>query len=112
MDSSWICVGLAGCAFFCSLLGAAVASPQKQAGLGCLLGLLLGPIGVLIAVLVRGKPASALPVSCHSCKKIIQPGDPACPHCGADRPDARGQRAMRKGLAYRTGRALARRLRR
>lgn len=115
MDSSWLCFGLAVCGF----LGAAVASSKNRAGTGLVLGLLLGPIGVLVAALLgdaskgRNDPRCAvLPVTCSSCKGVVQSGDPACPHCGADRPPMRGKHETRRGWPHRLGRKLGSLLRR
>jgi len=42
----------------CAVLGAAVSSPEKKA-LGAVLGLFLGPLGVLIAALACRSPRAA-----------------------------------------------------
>lgn len=52
--------GLLAGALICGCLGMAVASGKNQAGMGFALGLLLGPLGILIAVLL---PKKAEPTS-------------------------------------------------
>ena len=110
MDSL-LCVVLAVCGVF----GAVIGGSKNRAGTGLLLGLFLGPIGLLIVLLLSDaskkstKPTCAtcgnetivgaarcpacgndprkavLAMTCLSCKGVIQPGDPRCPHCNADR---------------------------
>lgn len=50
-------VGMAVCGF----LGYAVGETRNQGGLGCCLGLLLGPLGILIAALLPKQEAPKVP---------------------------------------------------
>jgi hypothetical protein len=62
IESFWVFGLLAG-ALVCGILGMVVASGKGNGGMGFVLGLLLGPLGILIAVLLPRKDvpsASAL----------------------------------------------------
>jgi hypothetical protein len=52
IDLALIVTGLAIFLVVCSILGSVVGNLRGRAGLGALLGLCLGPIGVLVAVLL------------------------------------------------------------
>ena len=59
--------------------GIAAAIVQSQKGSGCfgfLLVLLLGPIGLVIAIVSKGNR-----VQCPSCRELIDPAASRCPHC-------------------------------
>ncbi len=63
---------------FCGIIGAMIGS-RKGAGCGgFLLGILLGPLGVIISIVMTGdrKP-------CPYCKELIQKDAVKCPKCGA-----------------------------
>lgn len=89
-------VGLAVCGF----LGAAIGASKGQALQGGLLGLLLGPIGVIIA-LVSGA-TNVRP--CPHCKSKIAFDATACAHCQRDvpalaKPPSSGGNVVLVGLA-------------
>ena len=61
------------------IIGAAIGSRKNSGCAGALLGLLLGPIGLIIALCMRGdrKP-------CQHCKELVFSGATVCKHCGKD----------------------------
>jgi hypothetical protein len=83
----------------CGLFGAAILSPHNRAGLGCLAGGLLGPLGVIAAFIERGnlqraedahRHAEQLAATHHLAATGVQPARRAeveardereCPHC-------------------------------
>lgn len=46
-------------ALICCIIGAAIGSGRGQGGAGALLGLLLGPLGVLLCLTMKTTPAAA-----------------------------------------------------
>ena len=74
----------------CGVVGAMIASSKGGNGLiGFLLGLFLGPIGVIISFFV-GSPAgqvaksvaSGLMKKCPRCAEAVLPDAQVCKHCG------------------------------
>ncbi|WP_437228383.1 hypothetical protein SH661x_000881 [Planctomicrobium sp. SH661] len=59
----------------CALAGAAVASSKNAGGGGFMLGLLFGPLGVLISCFLDNRPR------CIHCREGITEGANICPHC-------------------------------
>jgi hypothetical protein len=92
----------------CMLLSAMVLSPYDKAGTGFLLGLLLGPIGFIAAIVMRMNLASAADPrkkklvvvdgvvrdhepalrederECPHCAELIKRKAKVCKHCGRD----------------------------
>lgn len=92
----------------CGIVGAAILSGQNQAGTGCLLGLLLGPIGWIVALVMRSNanedearrqhqeqmtllraqqpllPAPRDERECPFCAEPILARAVICKHCGRD----------------------------
>jgi hypothetical protein len=60
-----------------ALLGAAVGSTKGRGGFGFVLGLMLGPIGVLIVALLQGNRTR-----CPDCKTLIHNEAVVCSSCG------------------------------
>lgn len=68
----WILFGIAG----------AVIGKEKDAGgSGFCLGILLGPIGLLIAIFMRGNR-----IRCAFCHELMKPQATVCPHCQREQP--------------------------
>jgi len=68
--------------FLCGIIASAIYSRKGRSGcVGLLGGFLLGPIGVILA-LVAG---SGLP-KCPYCAERIQPDAIVCPHCQRELP--------------------------
>ena len=86
-----------------AIAGAAILSRYNKSGTGCLLGLLLGPIGLIIAWTMRdsakideGKSLRAAPVAaslptesrvereCPFCAELILAKARVCKHCGKE----------------------------
>ncbi len=90
-----------------ALLGLVLGMWKGRAAVGALLGLVLGPVGLLILAFVpparRVSPGAGsagdspfsgqgagpfghggfgTPVSCPKCKNPVSRGDKVCPHCG------------------------------
>jgi len=60
----------------CGIVGAMIGSNKGEGGLGFFLGLLLGPIGVLIVALSRGNRRK-----CPFCVELVNNKAIVCPHC-------------------------------
>lgn len=60
----------------CAFVGAALGSRKGRGGTGFILGLLFGPIGILIVLVIRGNRRS-----CSACKELIHKAATRCPHC-------------------------------
>jgi hypothetical protein len=59
----------------CGIIGTVIGSFRNAGGTGFLLGFLLGPLGVLLVLMVEGRP------KCPHCAEHHQPGAKICPHC-------------------------------
>lgn len=64
---------------FASVVGALIGRLRGRAGLGCLLGFLLGPLGWVITLLC----ADARP-RCRECRGVVPADARKCLHCGTD----------------------------
>ncbi|MEI6125375.1 MAG: hypothetical protein WCQ99_02370 [Pseudomonadota bacterium] len=72
----WLC---------CGLIAATIGSKKNEGGSALLFGLLLGPIGILLAILSSGyKPI------CPFCKETIKNNATVCKHCKKDLPEIKG----------------------
>jgi hypothetical protein len=67
----------------CAIVASIIGNKKGEAGWGCLWGILLGPIGILIAILSDGnrKP-------CPFCQEKVHEAATVCPHCRKDLPRA------------------------
>jgi hypothetical protein len=63
------------------IVGAMIGDKKGKGGLGFLLGVLLGPFGVLIIFLIKGNQKT-----CPYCRGTIHPDAIRCPHCQKDLP--------------------------
>ena len=63
----------------CGVVAAMIGSKKGEGCAGFIFGVLLGPIGILIAVLSSGNRKS-----CPSCKEMINKQAKVCPHCQRD----------------------------
>ena len=61
------------------IIGAMISSRKGEWGTGFLLGFLLGPIGVLLALFMRGNRKEC----CH-CRALIHKLATVCSHCGRE----------------------------
>ena len=85
----------------CGIASAAALSRYNKAGIGCLLGTLLGPIGIIIALIMRSdarqnqeEASHAAPAreqeqrgsehECPYCAELILSRATVCKHCGRD----------------------------
>ena len=63
-----------------SLVGAQLGQHRGRAYEGCILGLCLGPLGILIVAFLDDKRAR-----CHHCRSpLLEPSAPVCAACGRD----------------------------
>jgi hypothetical protein len=62
--------------FICALLGFLIGKEKGQGGFGALLGLLLGPIGLLIILVMAGNK-----IKCPYCQEKIHIDATKCPYC-------------------------------
>jgi len=67
-------------AFVGGMIGAAKGRPT----LGCVLGLVLGPLGAAITLVISGTLRD-----CPYCSRFIPKVATVCPHCGQDMPAPR-----------------------
>lgn len=70
-----ILFGLVVCAIISAFIGAKKGEPGKA----FFLGLLIGPIGIIIAAISTGKQQE-----CRYCRERINIGAVVCRHCGRD----------------------------
>jgi hypothetical protein len=63
----------------CGIIAAMIGSKKGESCLGFIIGALLGPIGILLAILSRGNRKA-----CPSCKEMINKKAKVCPHCQRD----------------------------
>ena len=61
----------------CGIVAAMIGSNKGAGGAGFLLGVLLGPFGILIALFMRGEQKT-----CPFCAEIVKPNAILCKHCG------------------------------
>lgn len=62
--------------FVCAIAGAIIGKAKQSEGAGFMLGLILGPIGVLAAFALDGRP------QCRQCRGRHNPQALVCQHCG------------------------------
>ncbi|MBS4034352.1 MAG: zinc ribbon domain-containing protein [Ignavibacterium sp.] len=60
-------------------VGMMIGNNKGAGGMGCILGLLLGPIGWIITAVSKGDK-----VQCPYCKEFINKAAVVCPHCHKD----------------------------
>ena len=60
----------------CGIIAGIVANKKGEGCLGVIIGLLLGPLGALIAIASSGNR-----VECPHCKEMIHKAATVCPHC-------------------------------
>lgn len=68
----------------CGIIGAIIGSRKGSGCAGVALGFLLGPLGIIIVLVMRGNRKA-----CPHCKELIHSEATTCKHCGKDlRPGA------------------------
>ena len=73
----------------CALVGAALASEKGRGSHGFLLGLLFGPIGIVIALLLPSRAAGRRnqgTKNCPYCGTAMAVADMECPNCRRSQP--------------------------
>lgn len=65
--------------FIWGLIAMAISQKKGESGVGFLIGFLLGPIGVLLALASKGNR-----VKCPFCSESVDPKASVCPHCQRD----------------------------
>ena len=61
----------------CGIVAAVIGSHKRAGGTGFILGFLLGPFGILIAIFMQGEQKT-----CPFCAELVKPGALLCKHCG------------------------------
>ena len=62
----------------CGVVGALLGGSKGQAGLGFVLGALLGPLGIIIVLVIDGDRKT-----CPSCMSKVHKNAKVCSHCGS-----------------------------
>lgn len=65
--------------FICGLIAAAIGSSKGEGCVGFIIGLILGPLGILAALLSKGNR-----VRCPYCREYIDKKATKCPKCQSD----------------------------
>ena len=60
----------------CAFIASAIGSRKGEAGLGFVIGAILGPLGVIFALASRGDS-----VPCPHCREPVRKKASICPHC-------------------------------
>lgn len=69
---------------FFGLIGAYILAEYQKGGTGFLVGCLLGPIGVMLALFEKRKLQRSTERECPSCASRILRKAKVCKHCGRD----------------------------
>lgn len=64
----------------CGVIGGYIGSTKGEAIYGVVLGILFGPLGILLAFVSRGNRTQ-----CEACRSWLDPGASICPHCRSAR---------------------------
>ena len=70
----------------CGVVGASLASEKGRGVAGFWLGFIFGPIGIVIALLLKPSTSGLRP--CPFCAELIQPVALKCRFCNAELPDS------------------------
>ena len=65
--------------FFCSVIAGLIGAKKGAGCSGLFVGFLLGPLGIIIALIMSGNR-----IKCPYCKKEIDPKAMKCPYCQSD----------------------------
>jgi hypothetical protein len=75
----------------CAIIGSLLLDRVGKAGVGLALGFFLGPVGVVVAAILRGEglgdsrdgPEAEGRLPCPQCAELIMPNAKVCRFCGA-----------------------------
>lgn len=76
MSSSFV-----GLWFFCAIIATMIGSRKGEAGSAFLFGLILGPLGVILALLSTGSRKK-----CQFCREYVDKKATVCPRCQKENP--------------------------
>jgi hypothetical protein len=88
----------------CGIIGAMIGSKKGAGGTGFCLGVLLGPIGILIAIFMKGSGRK-----CAYCMEFLNPQATVCAHCQREQPATAEEQSAdsKKAEAEKTSRELS-----
>ena len=63
----------------CGVIAAAIGAKKGETASGFIIGILLGPLGIIIALLSKGNRRG-----CPHCRELVHREATVCPHCQRD----------------------------
>lgn len=77
----------------CGLISAMIGSKKGAGCSGFIIGIILGPLGIVAALISKGNRKT-----CPFCKELIHKDAVVCPHCQKDQPNDGKPKSFMDGL--------------